>query len=518
MNDSAPAVPAPALPVRTDTTALLTDFSDRLSPILVKELRQGLRQPTFVVAFLCLQVLLCIVVFVSVVSAPVGSQAGLRVGNTVSGFFFVLLAIAILVVQPLRGLNALATEIKADTLDLLLLTRLNSWRITFGKWLALVSQSALLVVAVFPYLILRYYLGGMQLFAELLALLTLFVASASLTGVAVGFSATASLVIRGLVGLGLLFATLALPNLVMVSLMRGSMGGRGGSPFAITLSTAAEVWVYAGCLQLLAFFGYYFLEMGATQIAPPAENRSTCKRVVGLATLGVLLWLLPNDKSMLFICWLLVSSLLIVDALSERPDFTTSVLRPFRRLGPLRYPAGILLLPGWASGIFFALLLGGITLALCLADMLINPKDVTELLAFVPLWFATLLYPAAVVAVFMRKAKNLFSAYMIVCIASLVVALVFLIIGSSTNTTQDMLLLVPLCPALGLMSFGEFSRVQRAEGLLFVIALLSCGVYWCVLFLRSVVHWTRIRAMDRALAPTPPAAVPPDPTDPTDAA
>ena len=148
MNTQVSTAPGPEVPARGAPAALIADFSDRLSPILVKELRQGLRQPTFVIAFLCLQVLLCIVVLASVVSAPVGSQDSLRAGTTVSGFFFVLLGIAILVVQPLRGLGALASEIKADTLDLLLLTRLNSWRITFGKWLALVSQSALLVVAV----------------------------------------------------------------------------------------------------------------------------------------------------------------------------------------------------------------------------------------------------------------------------------------------------------------------------------------------------------------------------------
>ena len=397
MNDPVSLVPAPGQPSRGEPAALLNDFSDRLSPILVKELRQGLRQPTFVIAFLCLQVLLCIVVVVSVISADVGSPSGLAVGGTVSGFFFVLLAIAILIVQPLRGLSALATEIKADTLDLLLLTRLNSWRITFGKWLALVSQSALLVVAVFPYLILRYYLGGMQLFSELLVLLTLFIMSASLTGVTVGFSATPSVVIRSLVAIGILVVLLVAPNVLAFSMMRGSRG----SPFALTLSTSAEVSVYVGVMLMLGFFGYYFLEMGATQISPPSENRSTCKRLVGLASLGFLVWLLPNAEYGLYGCWLLVSSLLIIDALTERPEFTASVLRPFRRCGPLRNLVGAILLPGWASGIFFVLLLGGLTMALSLADI-INPRNTDGLLGFEALWFASLLYPAAVVCLFMR--------------------------------------------------------------------------------------------------------------------
>lgn len=499
-----PTVPASVLPARAEPTALINDFSDRLSPILVKELRQGLRQPTFVIAFLCLQVLLCIVVLVSVITADVGSAAGLAAGSTVSGFFFVLLAIAILIVQPLRGLGALATEIKADTLDLLLLTRLNSWRITFGKWLALVSQSALLVVAVFPYLILRYYLGGMQLFSELLALLTLFIMSASLTGVTVGFSATASVVIRGLVAVGILAALLIGPNALAFSMVRG---GRG-SPFALTLSTSTEVAAYAGVMVMLAFFGYYLLEMGATQISPPSENRSTCKRLVGLATLGLLVWLLPREDNVgLYICWLLVASLLVADALTERPEFTASVLRPFRRLGPLRHPAGVFLLPGWASGIFLALLLAGLTLGLFLAHDMTATAD--QMLVFGLLWLASLLLPAVVTSLFLRKTKNLFTAYIVVLIASLIVALVFFIIGEVTNSIAGMIALVPVCPALGVIGYGEF---KSADAVL-PIALSSCGILWGILFVRSLPHWARIRALDRSLDPKPVAAVVPDTAD-----
>lgn len=469
MNQSAPtASAAPAAP--------RNDFSDRLSPILVKELRQGLRQPTFVIAFLCLQVLLAIVVVVSVVSAPVGSQASLRVGQTVSGFFFVLLAIAIMVVQPLRGLGALATEIKADTLDLLLLTRLNSWRITFGKWLALVSQSALLVVAVFPYLILRYYLGGMQLFSELLSLFTLFIASASLTGIAVGFSATASVVIRGVVALAMVFGLLTLPNLLMYVLMRGGMGRGGGSPFALTLTTSSDVSTYAGVMLLLVFLGYYFLEMGATQISPPAENRSTCKRLMGLAALGGLFALLPCANLMLYSSWLIVVSLLTIDALSERPGFSASVLRPFRRLGALRHAGGLLLLPGWASGLFYALLLAGITFATGSSTRFIPAAQIAPLQAFWPLWFAALLFPAVVVAWCMPNAKNFFASYIVVLLASLIVALVFFIIGETTRSTQSMILLIPACPALGLMSYSHYSDIQRLDTLM-LVAPLTCGAY-----------------------------------------
>jgi hypothetical protein len=332
----------------------------------------------------------------------------------------------------------------------------------------------------------------------------MFIMSVSLTGIAVGFSATTSLVIRGLVALALVFSLITLPNIIRLSLLRG---GRG-SPFAITLSTASEISVYAGMVLLMLFLGYYFLEMGATQISPPAENRSTCKRLVGLASLGLLVWLLPDNSPSLLICWLLVVSLLTIDALSERAEFTASVLRPFRRLGPLRYLAGLFLLPGWPSGLFFAGLLAGTTMVLCMT--LATSAD--KMPAFWMLWFAALLFPAVVVSWFMRKAKNLFTSYIIVLLATLIVSLVFFVIGETTNSVEEMILLVPVCPALGLMSFGEYSPAQHI-GSLIPIAIMTCCAYWSALFVRSSGHWARIRAMDETLAMKPPAAVVVDTTD-----
>ncbi len=54
MSENAAAEP-PEMPLVADR---LADFSDRLSPMLVKELRQGLRAKTFVIVFLLLQGLL----------------------------------------------------------------------------------------------------------------------------------------------------------------------------------------------------------------------------------------------------------------------------------------------------------------------------------------------------------------------------------------------------------------------------------------------------------------------------
>ena len=133
------------------------------------------------------------------------------------------------------------------------------------------------------------------------------------------------------------------------------------------------------------------------------------------------------------------------------------------------------------------------------------------MLTFGALWFAALLLPAVVVSLFLRQAKHLFSAYVIVLIASLVVALVFFIISEATDSTKAMVLLVPVCPPLGILSFGEIKRVGVEAAM--IIALTTCSAYWIVLLIRSLADWARIRAMDCHLDPKPPTASLPDTAD-----
>ena len=146
----------------------ISDFPDKLNPMLVKELRQGLRGISFVVLFIAIQAFLC---FILLVTAAVASHE--NAGHLLSRIIFFFYSLAVLVVQPLRGIGALQTEIKNNNIDLLCLTRLSAWRITFGKWISIVSQSALILTAIIPYLILRYFFGNMQIFSEILLMLSI---------------------------------------------------------------------------------------------------------------------------------------------------------------------------------------------------------------------------------------------------------------------------------------------------------------------------------------------------------
>ena len=173
------------------------DFADWLSPMLVKELRQGVRTRVFVFLFILLQVFMLLDLSLSLLVAATGSDAS---EGTV--FFWIMVAVPVLLILPLSGLNAIGGEIRGNTLELIFLTRLTAFRIVLGKWFALFAQALLLVCAVLPYLVLRYFMGGVNLASELLLLGTMLVGSALLTALATAFSAFPARLVRPLVAIG----------------------------------------------------------------------------------------------------------------------------------------------------------------------------------------------------------------------------------------------------------------------------------------------------------------------------
>ena len=76
----------------------LTDFPDKLSPMLVKELRQGMRARSFTVLFLVFQGVLAFILLTA--SAVTSSDHS---GSFASEVIFSLFAGAALFIQPMRG-------------------------------------------------------------------------------------------------------------------------------------------------------------------------------------------------------------------------------------------------------------------------------------------------------------------------------------------------------------------------------------------------------------------------------
>lgn len=153
---------AAAESVAAAAAASLDDFGDRLGPVVVKELRQGLRARQFVGPFLLIHV---VAVFAVLVEAVAGSAGGSVVG---SGMLMSIITLVLCVFMPLYGFGALQPELNPGrNIELLLLANLSRWQIVIGKWLVMTSLAGLILISLLPYLLMRHYIGGVDLVANL---------------------------------------------------------------------------------------------------------------------------------------------------------------------------------------------------------------------------------------------------------------------------------------------------------------------------------------------------------------
>ncbi len=395
------------------TLSHLTDFSDRISPMLVKELRQGLRAKTFIAVFLSLQIFLGIMLL----SATAASTSD-RAGAVVSGMIFTFFSIAVLIVQPLRGVAALSSEIKGNTIDMMVLTRLSAWRIVFGKWVAIVSQSALILSTIIPYLILRYFFGGMNLVGEIVFLALVFLTSMALTGLTVGLSGSSSVIIRGILPL---FGT-PLLFMAMVSLMFD----RGSSSLIeiCSLDTSESRIGIVIYIAAIAYLGGSALSLGASLIAPAAENHSSLRRIIALlAALAMIpvihLSTIEKEYLLLFLAIIMAPAILI--ALTESTLLVSTVCKPFVKRGMPGKVAGIFLYPGLASGIFFTVLLIAICVVACSANSVVTGFG-NEFSTILLSLLGTLLFPAVLQVFFFKGEGQRVANYLLLSIGTGILA------------------------------------------------------------------------------------------------
>jgi len=319
------------------------DFPDWLSPMLVKELRQGLRSRVFLFCMLAIQGAMILLALIGLLQASVNDDTQ---GITV--FFWIIAGLPLVMIMPFSGLGAISREKTANTLELIFLTRLTARRIVFGKWVAIVAQTLLLVSAILPYAVMRYYVGGVDITSELAVLGWMVAGSAVLTSITVGISPAVGRVGRVLMPFGVFIALYIMLGLIF-DFGGGMLSWRGD------WKTVALVVIQGSLLMLL------MLEVGASKIGPEAENHSTPMRLVALA--AALAWVLgtylpmPGGLAGLMRWFTMIIVVpVMVGAVCEPVREIPSVYRPFLGWGVAGRALGRLFYPGWPSGVFFALL------------------------------------------------------------------------------------------------------------------------------------------------------------------
>lgn len=341
---------ASAQPVIVAPTIARGAFPAWLPAMLVKELRQGLRTRGFVGAFIGFHVLMAIVMMVGAAQSVLGSSQARAVAfNTANGFFWTLITVQLLLFTPSRALGSLQLEVSTRTVDLLLLTRLNAWRIVTGKWVSLMAQAVLLLVSMLPYGIVRYFAGSVDLVSDAKQCAALLGGAGLLTA-------------AGLWGAGLGKVIRILGVVVGVFIFGGSRGAitafsSGGLGFGgIRWASGAQSLVWFDGALLVVFF----LVAAVRNIAPPAENHTLLARTLPLAALlPVPVGAVLAGASMAMTAQLMFAGFfLLLVCMTQLASYELPMAVHFR--AARRRTAGLrvflrMALPGWPSALLYTL-------------------------------------------------------------------------------------------------------------------------------------------------------------------
>jgi ABC-type transport system involved in multi-copper enzyme maturation permease subunit len=242
-----------AVPLPSRWDRLAERWGERLNPLVVKEVRQGVRTRLFWVCF-GLMLLACLLVALLAYGDMRGGSSYRPKGQTYFFTFFVFLGLVHFFIIPYSAYRSLAREREDETWVLLTLTGLGPRRILRGKVASFLVQAGLYASAAGPFLLFSYYLNGIEL--------------------------PSILVVLGLGALWLVFLTLVG---VCAATLADSRLGRAVMHFVVLGVLAGGVAQGLG--------GAYALSSGGSRLMRDDDV---------LAVVGVALWLMVSYGALLF--------------------------------------------------------------------------------------------------------------------------------------------------------------------------------------------------------------------------
>lgn len=259
-------------------------LAELAGPLVVKEVRQGLRGRVFAIFF---GVLLTACFFVALFAwgqaSPTGSA---RYGRDTLALLLGAQGVVCFFIIPFTAFRSMAKELEDETWVLLTLTGLGSRSITRGKWVSAMSQAGLYASACAPFVLFSYFLNGVDLQQLVVALVLSAGWSALLSAVAVAIAAQAhsrlARTVALFVALGVLLvgtgAGLAFCTVLAQEGQR--MLSRDESRFAML-----GIFIFSVGLTWLA------LELAGAGLAAPSEHASRWpRRALVTVTVSALLF------------------------------------------------------------------------------------------------------------------------------------------------------------------------------------------------------------------------------------
>lgn len=261
----------------SELTAKLDNWSDRLSPMVIKEVRQMVRGREFSYSFGLALVAGLLVAFIGLANA--GDITGAAGGQIFTSLMVCLIVLG-LVVVPLGAFNALRTERSDHTLDLITQTALTPRRIVVGKLLTQGVKLVILFAGLAPFVAMSFLLGGVDLQTILMGLAVLFLWSMWVSSVCLFVSAAAAS--RALSGI--LFAVMTVGFFMLLGRFNyiwmpilgvGPAFAYGG----VVVSSSTMWWTIAGSTAFCFISMANFVLLAENRLSLPIEDRSTSLRI-----------------------------------------------------------------------------------------------------------------------------------------------------------------------------------------------------------------------------------------------
>ncbi|MDC0710608.1 ABC transporter permease [Stigmatella sp. ncwal1] len=333
-------------------------LGERLNPLVVKEVRQGLRTRLFWVCF-GLMLLACLLVSLLAYADMSGGSYRPK-GQTYFFTFFVFLGLVHFFIIPYSAYRSLAREREDETWVLLTLTGLGPRRILRGKVASFLIQAGLYASAAGPFLLFSYYLNGIELMSILVVLALGALWLVFLTVLAV----CAATLADGRLGR-------AFMHFVVLGVL--GLGVAQGLGVAFALSTGNPRWmreeeflyVVGVALWLMVSYGALLFETAASRLSLSTEDYTRGPRralliqmVLSAVVLVGIWWTQSQEQEVAFIGGLLgtlhltLAGLLLVTDVDGQAralrakTHVWSLLRP----GALRgFRLMVVLMLGWAA-------------------------------------------------------------------------------------------------------------------------------------------------------------------------
>ena len=241
--------------------------SERVNPIVVKEVRQSLKSKQFTISF-GLTLIAAVSWTLIAISMMVPRIFYLPAGVPLLAGYFCILAAPLMVIIPLVAFLSLTAETEDSTFELLSISALSAQQIVYGKMASACVQILLYLSALAPSIVLTYLLRGVGLNSILLLLGWTVILSIAETALGMLLGAIARTRMLQVIAAVMLLAGLFWSTfmwLSYISFFLSSMPVPGRSEFLIS----------AGLASVLAAIVTIALRAAAAAIDFPSENHST---------------------------------------------------------------------------------------------------------------------------------------------------------------------------------------------------------------------------------------------------